>query len=353
MARPIRIAIIGTLPPPIGGTSVLLQTLVDELRNRDDAQLIIINTSGIRGRGLRGLMQYASTVRRIGRAAREADVLTLHAATSGLHIIGPTVCLAARIFGKPVVLRKFGGADFLEYPFFRRHIIRWTVRRADLYMAETKMLVQSAQDDGISHVRWYPNNRPLLGEENPRSPAKSCRRFVFLSHVRPGKGVRELIKAGEHLDDGATVDVYGPFYDGMSESDFAGLKTVRYLGVVPPPEVVRTLEQYDALLLPTYHAGEGYPGIVLEAYRAGLPVVTTRWRAVPEIVDESCGILIEPQKADQLREAMNRLMRDDGLYARLCAGVLAKRRMFDSRVWSDKFLEYCRELASLPESMAS
>ncbi|MCP4640949.1 MAG: glycosyltransferase family 4 protein, partial [bacterium] len=226
--------------------------------------------------------------------------------------------------------------------------IRWLARRADLFLVETKMLVQAANADGIARVAWYPNNRPFGGSSDlPSQLPRPCRRFVFMSHVRPVKGIAELISAAERFGKHVSVEVHGPFLDGLSEDMFAGLQRTCYRGVVPPDKVVSVLREYDVLLLPTYHAGEGYPGVVLEAYRAGLPVITTRWRAVPEIVDDSCGILVEPHDADALWNAMNSLVEDERFFARLRAGVHAKRKLFDTTTWTERFMDHCHKLAGL------
>jgi len=181
-------------------------------------------------------------------------------------------------------------------------------------------------------------------EPRPAREAPSCRRFVFLSLVRPTKGIHELIAAGERLGKEIIIDVYGPFFDGLTEEVFKGLQRVRYRGVVAPGKAISVLRDYDALVLPTYWQGEGYPGIVIEAFAAGIPVVTTRWKCIPEIVDDSCGILVEPRNPDALHDALKTLARDDRLYARLCEGARCKRKLFDSRIWTDRFVEYCMDL---------
>jgi glycosyltransferase involved in cell wall biosynthesis len=163
--------------------------------------------------------------------------------------------------------------------------------------------------------------------------------------VRPTKGIGEVIEAAERFGDEVSVDVYGPFLDGLTEDIFQGRKRVRYHGILPSDNVVDTLRGYDALLLPTYWRGEGYPGIIVEAYIAGIPVITTKWAAVPEIVDESCGLLIEPRDVDALHAAMQSLVDDPALLDRLRTGAIAKRSFFDSAVWTQKFVDYCHELA--------
>jgi glycosyltransferase involved in cell wall biosynthesis len=159
------------------------------------------------------------------------------------------------------------------------------------------------------------------------------------------KGVPEIIQAGESLDERLVVDVYGPLGFGIRESAFSG--RVRYRGVVDRDDVPAILSTYHALVLPSYYEGEGYPGVVIEAFAAGIPVVCTRWRALPELVDESCGILVAPRDAEELRDAMNALGRDSELYARLKAGVRRRREEFSDEVWHQRYVQYCLELASV------
>ena len=118
-----------------------------------------------------------------------------------------------------------------------------------MYLAETKMLVKAAKEDGIEHVEWYPNNRPFAKEKTPMvRERKCCRRFVYLGHIRPYKGINEIIQAAERFDQDVSVDVYGLFFKDFPEEAFKGLRRVRYCGVVPPETVVKTLEQYDAIV---------------------------------------------------------------------------------------------------------
>ncbi|MBU0638909.1 MAG: glycosyltransferase family 4 protein [Planctomycetes bacterium] len=344
--KKLTLLLIGSLPPPIGGGTVMMMHLVDGLAGRDDITLNVVNTTGVRGGALRGILRLFKVVWQISRGVRRADVVGLHVAPLGLPFIGPIVLVLCRWGGKPLILRKFGGRDYRDFGPIRRALSRWAVRNAALYLPETKALLEAAQEDGIPRVQWLPNYRPMAELEpgNPRSPR--CRRFVFLSQLKVSKGIQETIAAGERLPEDALVDVYGPFCDGLTEEMFAGLKRVHYKGVVQPEDVIGILRRYDALLLPTYWVGEGYPGIVLEAFSAGLPVISTKWKSVPDLIDDTCGLLVEPRDADQLFEAMNRFVQDDELYARVCRGVPAKRARFDTKTIVRDYIGYCRTLAA-------
>ncbi|MCK4511592.1 glycosyltransferase [bacterium] len=235
-----------------------------------------------------------------------------------------------------------GGTDFFEYSPLRRCLILWTLRRADLYLVETRELVERARSAGFTNVAWYANSRPMPELPMGRSDGSGCRRFVFLGQVHRGKGVRELVEAGERLPEGVTVDISGPLDFDIQESEFNGRDRVTYRGPVDPDDV---LSKYDVLVLPSYHHGEGYPGVILEAYAAGLPVVSTRWRAIPELVDDGVtGLLVEPRDAGALRGAMLSLVDGAELYARLREGVRRTREQFSDEVWHERFLEYCRSL---------
>jgi len=343
---PLRLLVVGPLPPPIGGTRVNFKTLVDGLRRRPDVALTLVPTPPVRDRKLASLFRIPAELARIFRAARSADVITLHCGGTAIESRGAAVALIARLWRKPLVIRTFGGMDFrTQAGRIRRAVIRRVLRSADAYLAQTKYLVESARADGMQHVRWFANNRPVPPETElrPRRSPK-CDRFLFLGHVRKLKGILELIEAGERFaGTDVRIDVYGTMRHDLDEGVFRGLQVVRYCGPVDPQQVPEVMAAYDALLLPSHQ--EGYPGTVIEAYSAGLPVICTRVGGVPEIVDESCGILVKPHSADALYEAMKTLTQDSRLYQRLCRGVLRKRKQFDSKLWTDRFVEVCAQVS--------
>ena len=339
----LRILMAGPLPPPLGGTTVSFRSLVDALEARGDVAVRVVSTGGVRGRGLAGV---AALFRLAGRTAKElcsADVVALFASTTGLHVLAPLFAQLARRSAVPLIIRKFGGSDFSNYAPPRRASILWGLRGAALYLAQTKALVERAKAAGLAHTEWYPNSRPMPElPDKDESGERTCRRFVFLGQMRGVKGVRELAEAAELLPAGVTIDVYGTLGFDVTEAELSAAARLDYRGTANPDEVHDILSSYDALVLPTYHEGEGYPGVVLEAYGAGLPVVSTRWRAIPELVDDGAtGLLVEPRDAGSLRDAMLSLVDNAELYVRLREGVRERRGEFSDEIWSQRFVEHC------------
>ncbi len=344
--EPLRLLLIGPLPPPLGGATVLFKCLVDSLNKRLDVDIVVVSISGKSGQWFvpvrRVLRIFYNVIHNLGKF----DVISIHLSTTYLSRIGVIVSILARLNKQPLIIHKFGGTDYHDYRLVRRFLAKKALQNASIYFAVTKNLVALAQKDGISHVRWFSNSRPLPKVETSFGHKKFCRRFVYMGHVRPLKGIKYIIDAAERFDKDVMVDIYGPFMEGLSQKTFISCNRVHYKGILQPEKIQETLSCYDAMLMPTCFDIEGYPGSIIEAYFAGLPVICSRIGALPEIVDGKSGILIEPQNSDALYEAMRTLTEDEALFCRLREGAISKRQFFNIDVLADQFVQYCRELVS-------
>jgi hypothetical protein len=345
---PLRVILVGSLTPRISGTSILLEQLAAELKDREGFELAVVDTGGIRGHGIGGILRYFGMLRRIWTEAGRADILSLHLSVTALALVAPAALATARARGAKMMIRLFGGAGYRSLRGPSRSAAKWSMKRADLCLVETRLLAEEMKRDGVGRVAWYANSRPMPDGAVFHAPA-ACRRFVFIGRLCAEKGVREAVEAAETLDGEASLDVYGPFWgNSLSEDLFRGRKRTRYRGPIGPEQVLDVMREHDALLLPTRHRDEGYPGGVIEAFAAGRPVICTRWMALPEMVDESCGILIEPGDDAGLFAAMKRLTDDPMLYNRLCEGAWKRRMNYSSVAWSERFVEICRRLVRGP-----
>jgi glycosyltransferase involved in cell wall biosynthesis len=88
-------------------------------------------------------------------------------------------------------------------------------------------------------------------------------------------------------------------------------------------DVDAQLEQADVFVLPSLN--ENLPLSLLQAMAMGLPCIAADVGGIPEVLDASCGILVTPGDAGALRGAMERIVDEPGLAARL--GAAARRRV--------------------------
>ena len=341
----------------MGGTTRHFATLVEDLRAHPGFDLQVVNTS--RGdehaRPVRNLLVALRSLGSALTGIRRADVVSYHASNRGMLAFGPLVLALARLAGKPVVLRIFGGG-FGDYYAARGAFTRWFIRRlilsADAVLLQTKRSIAQLKPVARGELVWFSTyiRQPAPpAARDTDSPRAACTRFVFLGHLWRAKGLETMLDSAKLLPEGCTIDVYGPTDEYTPEAVNArGAGRVRYRGLLSHEEVEARLWDYDCLVLPTFHASEGYPGVIAEAYAHGLPVIATRWLAIPEIVDESSGLLVEPRDTDAFVRAVATLHRDPALWRRLREGARAKAALFEHGRWSRLFEELCERLARRP-----
>jgi glycosyltransferase involved in cell wall biosynthesis len=309
----------------VGGATASFRAFLDEM-DRDRVAYRLIDTRRFSGR-LHALPNIVYLLLRLGMLLHVTRIIALFAARGGILTLGPMLYLLARLTRVRFCLRPFGG-DFLalyqDAPAWHRMILRRTILRSDVLLLQTRSLVRAC-DQLARHPVWFPNSRPRPAPAFAHPPYR--KRFVFLSQVTEEKGVGVLLDALDLLDDSFTLDVYGPLLDRA-----LGQRLERrgcYRGVVPREKVTATLRGYDILVLPTFTPHEGYPGAILEAYAVGIPVITTQWLSIPEIVQDGVsGLLVPPRSAHALAAAMRSV--DQASLTRLCDGATRAFDAFES-----------------------
>ena len=156
-------------------------------------------------------------------------------------------------------------------------------------------------------------------------------RFVFLSRLHPEKGVDLILDAVKRLnEDGLQnrfiVDFYGGFdndeYQKHVLSKLSELPNVKYQGKLDLMESkgFDRLSSYDIMLFPTYWNGEGFPGIVIDSYIAGLPLIASDWNINPEFIEDGkTGRIIRNQDFGELFLAMKEAIEDKSVYSAMSA----------------------------------
>lgn len=88
--------------------------------------------------------------------------------------------------------------------------------------------------------------------------------------------------------------------------DGQGAPLVRLAGFVSGERKTALLRESDALCFPTYYAAEAFAVVLIEAMAWGLGIVTTRWRAIPDLFPAGFDGLVpvrSPAAIAQLLEA--------------------------------------------------
>lgn len=222
-------------------------------------------------------------------------------AHNNLRYLFPFIWYASKLFKVDIIYVVVGGwlSTILEtLPFHRKRL-----KRLKAILVENKTTVKELEEAyGFGNLDVIPNFR----KETPTPRKKNedgALRLVFMARVNRMKGldvIGDLCNYIEHngYTEKISIDFYGPINneDGTFFRDeiLNRYPFVNYGGIIQPAHINMTLVNYDAMLLPTRYFTEGFPGSVLDAYQAGIPVIATRWKHATEFINDGCsGIIID------------------------------------------------------------
>jgi glycosyltransferase involved in cell wall biosynthesis len=330
-------------PLSIGGTTVFMCNVLSYF-NREKLPYLLIKTNRfiLRRIPYMRIVNYIYVLSLLLYNIKKTDVVFINVSNGGIIYLYPIIAFISSKYKKDVFLRMFGGSFKQSWEIMSKHARKQFFRaalRTKIIFAQTKFQVQYLRDilGNKTIVEWFPNVRtPVVVKEKK----KFYKKFVFISQIKQTKGIDEILKVSNQLSDEYTIDIYGPINDNKYNDDYFKNYKVNYLGVLHSIDIIDTLNKYDILLFPTYHYGEGYPGIIIEAFSLGIPVITTKWMSIPEMVFNMVnGILIEPQNVTELKNAI--LLLNDKIYLEMAKNALNSfNQNFNADILYSKIVNY-------------
>lgn len=165
--------------------------------------------------------------------------------------------------------------------------------------------------------------------DRARLPAPMGAKLVlWTGRLDPIKGLSTLLKALAQVDPGQSAHLLlagdGPLRDDLEREALAlGIEDrMHVLGV--RRDVPSLLHSVDLFVFPS--RTEGLPNALLEAMAAGLPIITTDVPGCRDLIDDGqTGLIVPRDDTSALAGAIDRLLRDDDLAARL--GAQAHRKV--------------------------
>lgn len=139
----------------------------------------------------------------------------------------------------------------------------------------------------------------------------------FVGWVKKEKGVEELISSFINLNlDNWVLKLIGPidqvFFEKLDQKySVSKNKDIHFLGNLDNDAVLLKLKKSKIFALPSYT--EGFPNVILEAMSTKNSIIATKVGAIPEILDNEAGILVDVADEKSLGEALKMLSKNDSL----------------------------------------
>ncbi|MDB2324110.1 glycosyltransferase [Alphaproteobacteria bacterium] len=261
----------------------------------------------------------------------------------------------ARALGIPLYVT-FHGGDATKETHQRRRLFRSIYQRrlaalqsyASGFLGVSDFVTHQLRAQGFppEKLRTHYIGIGLDGQYKLRAPTARAADapLLFVGRLVDKKGVDTLLMAmrqlpASHANIRLEIAGSGP-EEARLRKMAADLPHVTFLGWQTPDELASRLATCSAMVVPSQKARngdcEGLPTVVLEALRAGVPVIATRHAGIPEIIDDGeTGICVEERDPAALALAIGRHY-DMGIGAQnlVAAGQRRLRTDFDAAIQS-------------------
>ena len=293
----------------LDGQTIKTKILYEELKKTTDWDIICVDTYYKKTNPFKLLKDTLLCL----KSAQDIIVLL---SRNGMRIYFPLLSFYARKFQTRIYHDVIGGnldTYVKQYTRYREYLNLFKVN-----WVETEGLKRKLEKEGIRNCEVIPNFKRLKLANLEVNEYKEPYQFCIFSRVMKEKGIETAINAIQSANAATertvcTLDIYGRIDDGYKNQfeKVMGQTTmaIDYKGMVPYDQSVEAIKKYYALLFPTYWDGEGFPGTIVDAFSAGIPVVGTDWNCNGEIIENKRnGILYPNEEIKDLKEAIKWLI---------------------------------------------
>lgn len=273
----------------LNGQTIKTKTVTTELEKQLGAdQVMKIDTHG----GAKALPKI--TVQLL-RAFKNCKNIIIFPAHNGVKVFVPLCNAINKVFHRKLHYVVIGGwlPSFLK----DRETLRESVSRFTGVYIETTTMQNALKRIGITNTYILKNFKDIdvLSESDLKYQHEKPYKICTFSRVMKEKGIEDIVNAvvdinTSHNEEIYQLDIYGQV-DSEQGEWFEQLSCnfpsyVSYKGLVQFDKSVEVLKDYFMLVFPTKFYTEGIPGTIIDAYAAGLPVLSSKWESFSDVIDD-------------------------------------------------------------------
>lgn len=328
MGEKIKILAVGQIPPPYHGQAVVNQMIFDASWEAIDKIVIP--------------MRYSKSVDDVGKAGlskifhlfllvvktwwvclvKRPDILYYPPASAHkVPIIRDIVYLGlTRFFFKKTVFHFHAGGigAYIETLGFLGKLAKCVYAKPDLAIELYEEPDSPGEYLEARSIVTVPNGLEV-GEVKLAKAVSKPFTILFLGALREDKGVLDLIRTVAKLEI-EEVDVLIGGAWSCTEFEIKAKEltkelgvsdVIKWLGVVVGEKKWEVFNKADCFFFPTFYYSEKFPLVLIEALGMGLPIVSTNWRGIPQLLEGGdCSELFEVGDIDGFSHALRNLTMD-------------------------------------------
>jgi glycosyltransferase involved in cell wall biosynthesis len=342
------VLVVGQTPPPYGGQALMIEHLVRARFDRIQVHHIRLAFSGSMasiGRAeLRKVWHLLAVLFRAARVrlGRRVDLLWFApAGPNAVPVLRDVVLLGVLRALYPRVVLHFHAAGLSVFLDGHRPFLRRLALLA--YGAPDGAIQTSGRNPAdAAYLRArrsavIPNGIPDQASDVPARdrPADEPVRVLYVGKLDESKGVLVLLESVRILARRTpkfSLWLMGEFASQRFEdacrrfcAEYRLESVVQPLGQRIGDDKWDVFRRADILCFPSFFEAESFGNVALEGMMFGLPVVATRWRGIPDLVEDGeTGLLVPVKDPTALAAALERLITDP--QRRRLMGASGRRR---------------------------
>jgi glycosyltransferase involved in cell wall biosynthesis len=347
----IHVLVVGQTPPPYGGQALMVEYLVRGRFTRIQLHHLRLGfSSSMDSVGRAELRKVLHLLTVLGRAVRirfERQIDLVWFAPAGpnlVPIVRDLVLLGVLRLLYPRIVLHFHAAGLSEFLQAQRPLLRrlalWIYGRPHAAIQTSALNPPDASYLAARYISVIPNGVPDEAQsflDCPR-PEDDLTRILYVGKLEESKGIMVLLESVLMLaQTGAKLRLWL-----MGQFGSAGLErrareycsvhhlngSVEFIGQRVGVNKWKVFHRAHILCFPSFFESESFGNVLLEGMMFGLPIVATRWRGIPDVVDDGDnGLLVPARDSAALARALDVLISNPELRHRM--GQRGRRKYLD------------------------
>jgi glycosyltransferase involved in cell wall biosynthesis len=330
--KPLKVLVVGQIPPPYNGQAMMIQRLVNaDLRGVKIYHIKMSFSDSLQsiGRfGFKKILHLFEVAFKIMLARISKGVTVLYYPPAGPNmnpILRDMVLLFfTRFLFKKVIyhFRAAGVSAFLsQCSGAFQTLAKIGYGSPDLAIQLSALNPDDGHFFGAKEVRIVPNGLEDMGQDYVRVDKdwSQATRILFVGLLREDKGVSVLVEAAKLLKESGfqfVVNFLGQFENEVYRKEILSFvhhnqlePYVEFNGLQIGKNKWRFFQEAHIFCFPSFYSSESFGNVLLEGMMFELPVVSTRWRGIPDIVVQGeTGLLVPIKDAVALAHSLGELL---------------------------------------------